>query len=733
MAKQDPSAERAERLVEALRRQREGEDYPLTVARLKELADSQASDEEVFKALTRKPFVEQVLVAAKKDLESPLALAEDAGRLATSALLLEFALGKLCSSEKPLHPPAKVATQVDKGLRTAFLADLERRASAGDWPEGVGTRAVKGKVQLYLKKFPPPPEPRSPAVELAEKLVRALEERRGQGPEAYPLTLAELQALADPEGGALLKKAVTQEPFRSRVVETMPGKPANSFVALAEDRTTLAECDKLLLSLLGKSTSRKQPSIPPERLGAALPEELRGAFVEALRRRAEGGSLPAGVGARTENGELQVYLKENVPEHLVLREKLFAALRAGRERGEDYPTTLAQLAERVAPGTPAELLGKVASDKALKGQLVFAVAGSAESPVALAGDEERLAASDLLAEFAVGLLSTAEKPLHPPAKVVGKLDKGIRGAFEPVLARRIEANDLPAAVVAELVKGTPHLRLKRYLPPPPPRDPAEVLAERLLAALQARRSAGDYPIPLLKLTAQADANAPEKVVKKALAAPAFRGSALVVPVPGGEPLVALGEDKARVAEDPRLLEAVLTATRSADNQAIPAGGLARKVAKELQGPFAEALERKVNAGALPAGIGCLRIGKKPYLFLVADVGAPVPVRAQAPPVPARPQAATPAGGPVDFARLFDEAFARLDRARGSHNHVSLVYLRQEVPVDRPTFDRELHELRRAGQYSLQGAEGRQGLSAEEREAGIVEDGSLLLFVSKKMG
>jgi hypothetical protein len=43
----------------------------------------------------------------------------------------------------------------------------------------------------------------------------------------------------------------------------------------------------------------------------------------------------------------------------------------------------------------------------------------------------------------------------------------------------------------------------------------------------------------------------------------------------------------------------------------------------------------------------------------------------------------------------------------------------------------LQRLRRAGRYSLSAAEGRHGISAEERDAAIPEDGSLLLFVSRR--
>jgi hypothetical protein len=52
-------------------------------------------------------------------------------------------------------------------------------------------------------------------------------------------------------------------------------------------------------------------------------------------------------------------------------------------------------------------------------------------------------------------------------------------------------------------------------------------------------------------------------------------------------------------------------------------------------------------------------------------------------------------------------------------------------VDRGAFDSGLQQLRRAGQYTLSNAEGRHGITAEEREAGLVEEGALLLFVSRK--
>jgi hypothetical protein len=84
-----------------------------------------------------------------------------------------------------------------------------------------------------------------------------------------------------------------------------------------------------------------------------------------------------------------------------------------------------------------------------------------------------------------------------------------------------------------------------------------------------------------------------------------------------------------------------------------------------------------------------------------------------------------------FAQYFDQAFAELDRRGGAHNFVSLVDLRAALPVPRELFDSELHKLRVAGRYGLSSAEGRHGLSPEEAAAAIPEDGTLLLYVSRK--
>jgi len=92
-------------------------------------------------------------------------------------------------------------------------------------------------------------------------------------------------------------------------------------------------------------------------------------------------------------------------------------------------------------------------------------------------------------------------------------------------------------------------------------------------------------------------------------------------------------------------------------------------------------------------------------------------------------AGEPAARP--FAHAFDQAFADLDHRAGAHNFVSLRDLRAALAVSREVFDRELQKLRLAGRYGLSSAEGRHGLSPEEAAAAITEDGTLLLYVSRK--
>jgi hypothetical protein len=92
----------------------------------------------------------------------------------------------------------------------------------------------------------------------------------------------------------------------------------------------------------------------------------------------------------------------------------------------------------------------------------------------------------------------------------------------------------------------------------------------------------------------------------------------------------------------------------------------------------------------------------------------------------------PPGLPPDFRQAFDAAFDRLQQRPGADNYVSLLDLRRALPAfNRQAFDAGLAQLRSAGVYSLRLADGRFGITPEERDAGVpTPDGALLLYVSR---
>jgi hypothetical protein len=416
--------------------------------------------------------------------------------------------------------------------------------------------------------------------------------------------------------------------------------------------------------------------------------------------------------------------------------KLIASLRRQRDQNDAYPLTVAQLAALAAPEASPELLKKSLGKKQFTEQAILAQKKAAEQGlVALKEDAERLAASPLVLEFALEQLCSPASPLHSLAKVAGTIDRSLRPAFLAALQRRLGENALPPGVGCQTVRNKPHLFLHRFPPPPPPSPPHVALAEKLVRVLESGRGTGGEanPVRLRYLLETTDPSAPPALVKKALAAALFRGRAVLAwPYKAGaDPLVALAEDADRLAVSDALLEAVLAIARTADNQAATIADLTRKIGRDLQRPFADTLVRRLETGSLPPAIGSLRIKKKQYLFLTRDVGVRIPTPTSLPSPKAEPPLPAQSIPALDFAPLFDAAFARLDRERGGHNLVNLVSLRQAIPVDRATFDAELQRMRRAGRYSLSAAEGRHGLSPQEQAAAFREDGALLLFVSRR--
>jgi hypothetical protein len=475
---------------------------------------------------------------------------------------------------------------------------------------------------------------------------------------------------------------------------------------------------------------------------------LRPAFAAAIGERLTSGTLPDAVGRHEVKGKVLLYLKGFPPPpppppkksaQVVLAENLLAELTARYERGE----MAVPLAELAGPDVKPASLKKAVVTEPFHGEAIVVPLGKTLALVSLASRREALLGSDRVLTALLEAKTTAKKPFITLASLADALPEEQRTTFVSAQGRRIEAGALPGTVLVRTEAGQQVLCLQANLPE------KQLLMEKLLAGLARRRASGEYPVSLEALFHAEAPQADMATVLKLAADKSFKAK-VTQALAGNLPSpVVLAGDEERLVSSPALIEFALAVQRTADNQAVPVADLGKKLSGSLKSAFADAVGRRLEEGTLPKSVGCLVIRKKPHLFLLAELAnAPVVKapssavadkgerRGMSPPVSDE----APTGGlmpprspGVDFAAAFTEAFDRLDRERGARGLVSLVWLRQEVPVGRAEFDEGLNALRRAGLYTLTAAESRAGITPEEREAGIFEQGSLLLYVSRREG
>jgi hypothetical protein len=404
-----------------------------------------------------------------------------------------------------------------------------------------------------------------------------------------------------------------------------------------------------------------------------------------------------------------------------LAERMVQVLEAQRGQGPGaYPLTLQRLQALADPQANERLVKRAVATEPFMSQAVLAGPSKPATLVALATDRPALAADPRLLEAALAAVYPKKKPAaQTVARIAAKVAPELRPAFEEAVHRRIREQSLPPNLGTLDRDGTARLYFRDR---PPEEVVVRELAAKLVQALRARREhcKEDYPLPLPQLIELAAPSAPPRVLKKALAHPDFRAATvLAIPKDAATP-VALAGDVYPLAASRQVLELLLAKARKPAVHAFPLKTLKKPLVPSLQQPFEEAVNRQADTGSLPPTVGALWI-KTRHLFLTRDVHTPAHAPADGQRVPAPPG---------DFAARFSEAFDRLDRQSGGRNFVSLVDLRRALPAPRDVFDAKLFQLRRAGRYSLSAAEGRHGISPEEREAGIPEEGSLLLFVSR---
>ncbi|MHB1556300.1 MAG: hypothetical protein ACYC61_02350 [Isosphaeraceae bacterium] len=297
--------------------------------------------------------------------------------------------------------------------------------------------------------------------------------------------------------------------------------------------------------------------------------------------------------------------------------------------------------------------------------------------------------------------------------------------------------------------------------------PEDSLARRMISVLEAQRRLGGmaYPPTLRRLAELSETRGPETLIRKAAAAGEMAERTIVTARSGKNAIldapVVLKDDLER---DIRSLQSGLlgytlspvvskTKKGTTETTAFAPAEAVKRFIPELRERIERALAEGIERRELPTEVGWIMVKGKPLLFLTANVHIAAPraeARAGTHESHAHEPAAAAHHGPVhhhrhhheqdghltpshDFAREFRSAFEALDRRNGSTNFVKIADLRQALArFTREEFDAGLRELRMDGTFSLDSHEGLHGsLSDDEREAGVREAGSLLVYASRR--
>jgi hypothetical protein len=463
-----------------------------------------------------------------------------------------------------------------------------------------------------------------------------------------------------------------------------------------------------------------------------------------------------------------------------LAERMLSVLEDHHRQGSDaHPPTLRRLAELCDMDGADPRISKAVAKKVFTGKAAVPKQGKQldwDAPVQLKDDPaagtprgsrpskpKRVDEIAALAERMLGVLG-AQRPdggnAGPPTlrRLAELCD--IDGS-DPRVSKAAGKKVLTDKAVVSKRDGKPDLdapvRLKEDLP---------ALAVRILGVLESQRRLGgdSYPPSLRRLAELCGLRASDKLVISAAALSKFTEKAVVGQQTKGKPVlgapVILRDDiqAGATAVAPSLLRFALSdeakpkkGTQGSETNAFPVDELAKRLAKEFQEPFRVAVSRGIEQETLPLDFAWVVIKGKPHVFALdqlrpealrrsfSDDGQEVspPARDETPATPepsASRQPPAVQGPPArDFAGVFRAAFERLDRENGSTNFVKLTDLRRALSgFTREQFDAGLKRLRLDGQFSLDSHEGRyETLRPEDREAGIHEAGSLLIYASRR--
>ena len=315
------------------------------------------------------------------------------------------------------------------------------------------------------------------------------------------------------------------------------------------------------------------------------------------------------------------------------------------------------------------------------------------------------------------------------------------------------------AVVIEKVNKKPSLDSPVYIKGDEPK-PDEKLAQRMLLVLESQRRLGTeaYPPLLRRIAELCELEASNALVTKATNHSVFKERAIVAARARNKPSldapVVLREDVDGAV--PVILSTLLRFSLAPETRgkkdkprettAFPRDKAIKRLVPELQKMVSSALDLEAASNDSPGQVAWVLSDGKPLFFLLENVRPGFQERTHAKDGHVSPPRAIveerqgsdnivekPQGSVRDFAQAFREAFDQLDRRNGFTNFVKLADLRRAVSAfGREEFDAGLQELRLAREFSLDSHEGLHGsLTPEEREAGVREAGSLLVYASRR--
>jgi hypothetical protein len=337
---------------------------------------------------------------------------------------------------------------------------------------------------------------------------------------------------------------------------------------------------------------------------------------------------------------------------------------------------------------------------------------------------------------------------YPPR--LGQLAEisGLTPTHDQILKAAAKKAFTQRAVVTEKVEGKPSLDSYIYIKGDEP-SPIEVLAKRMVAVLESQRRLGSeaYPPLLRRLADLCLRKASDAAFAKAAVHPAFTAKGIHAAWKGKKPdldaPIMLREDLegGAAAVLPALLRFALSPKTSKSKgktivtTAFTSENAKKRVGEGMRAALETVLKHEPPTQHIPGDLGWVFSNGEPLFFLLEHLHGALTLRTESPGgrLPHQDRGAEVTPVPVEFAQAFRQAFDQFDRRNGYTNFVKLVELRQALTAfPREAFDACLHALRADGEFTLNSHEGLHGpLTPEEREAGVHEAGSLLVYASRR--